>query len=208
MVTFPGTIPKVRVLKLECGSSFNLVLSESGHLYTWGFGKSGSLGLGEQSSCPTPKRIETMYSNDPCQNIVDISCGSSHSLAIDNGGKIYSWGNGQGGRLGHNAEVGENSPRNIEFLKDKFIKFIEAGDASSACITHDLLVYMWGSGLNGRLGNGTKENIKEPELSEELRKKQVKAISKGTNTTFAIFENKTVFGWGSSKNGKLGFELP
>jgi E3 ubiquitin-protein ligase HERC2 len=70
--------------------------------------------------------------------MVDISCGSSHSLSVDNKGRIYSWGNGQGGRLGHNQEVGENVPRQItEGLEGKFVKFIEAGDASSACITSD-----------------------------------------------------------------------
>ena len=30
----------------------------------------------------------------------------------------------------------------------------------------------------------------------------------GTNSTFAILESKKVLAWGSSKNGKLGFELP
>ena len=31
-------------------------------------------------------------------------------------------------------------------LKNKIVKYIEAGDASSACITVDSLVYVWGSG--------------------------------------------------------------
>lgn len=139
--------------------------------------------------------------------MTDISCGSSHSLAIDSNGLIYSWGNGQGGRLGHNQEVGENAPRQIKELAGKHVKFIEAGDASSACITHDLMVYMWGSGLNGRLGNGTHGSELTPQLSQELKDKQVSSISKGTNSTFAIFETAQVFGWGSSKNGKLGFQL-
>jgi len=39
-------------------------------------------------------------------------------------------------------------------LADKKVKIIEAGDASSACILVDFSVYMWGSGMNGRLGNG------------------------------------------------------
>jgi len=82
------------VAKVECGSSFTLVLSESGLLFSWGFGKSGSLGLGEKSYCPTPQQIQKTYTNEDCKNIVDISCGSSHSLAIDNAGNIYSWGNG------------------------------------------------------------------------------------------------------------------
>jgi len=30
---------------------------------------------------------------------------------------------------------------------------------------------MWGSGLNGRLGNGTLSNVLVPEISMELKKK-------------------------------------
>jgi E3 ubiquitin-protein ligase HERC2 len=97
--------------------------------------------------------------------MTDISCGSSHSLSIDSGGKIYSWGNGQGGRLGHGAQVGENCPRKIKGMQGRFVKYIEAGDASSAAVTHDFQVYMWGSGLNGRLGNGTYINELLPQLS-------------------------------------------
>jgi len=41
--------PTIQVTKVECGSSFTLVLTSQGMLYSWGFGKSGSLGLGEKS---------------------------------------------------------------------------------------------------------------------------------------------------------------
>ena len=46
--------PRISVVKLECGSSFSLVLTTDGHLYSWGFGKSGSLGLGEKSEAAYP----------------------------------------------------------------------------------------------------------------------------------------------------------
>jgi len=46
--------PTISVVKLECGSSFSLVLSAQGWLYSWGFGKSGSLGLGEKSEAAYP----------------------------------------------------------------------------------------------------------------------------------------------------------
>lgn len=52
MVQFPD--PSIQVIKVECGSSMTLVLSSDGLLYSWGFGKSGSLGLGEKSNCMTP----------------------------------------------------------------------------------------------------------------------------------------------------------
>lgn len=92
-------------------------------------------------------------------------------------------------------------------LQNVQIKYIETGDASSACITHDSKVYVWGSGLNFRLGNGDAKNVNVPSLSAELREKMVTSIIMGSNSTFAIMESKSVFAWGSSKGGKLGFEL-
>jgi hypothetical protein len=35
-------------------------------MYSWGFGKSGSLGLGEQSSAKTPEEITKLYNGDTC----------------------------------------------------------------------------------------------------------------------------------------------
>ena len=33
--------------------------------------------------------------------IIAIACGSAHCMALSAAKKVYSWGNGQGGRLGH-----------------------------------------------------------------------------------------------------------
>ena len=139
--------------------------------------------------------------------MVDISCGSSHSLSLDSAGKIYSWGNGQGGRLGHGREVGENAPRQIMDLKDREVQAIDAGDATSSCMTQEEHVFMWGCGLNGRLGNGNTQNELYPMLSEEIKHLNVLNMKMGTNTSFAILESRKVLAWGSSKNGKLGFPL-
>lgn len=88
------------------------------------------------------------------------------------------------------------------------VQYIETGDATSACITIDNSVYMWGSTLNGRLGNGDNgQNVDVPAVSEELKNLQITAIVMGSTSTFGIRENKQVFAWGSSKNGKLGFEM-
>ena len=46
------------VTKIVCGNSYTLVLCENGHVYSWGIGKSGSLGLGELHTVKTvPTRI-------------------------------------------------------------------------------------------------------------------------------------------------------
>ena len=71
-----------------------VILTATGLIYSWGFGKSGSLGLGEISNTMTPLQISKLSTGEPCEGMVDISVGSSHTLALDNTGKTYSWGNG------------------------------------------------------------------------------------------------------------------
>lgn len=53
----------------------SIALTSSGLLYSWGFGKSGSLGLGEKSNSAFPCLIERLANNEECLDMVDISCG-------------------------------------------------------------------------------------------------------------------------------------
>jgi len=53
-----------------------LCLTKTGLMYSWGFGKSGSLGLGEKSNTATPCLIERLANNEECADMIDISCGS------------------------------------------------------------------------------------------------------------------------------------
>ena len=91
------------------------------------------------------------------------------------------------------------------FLADKVVKYIEAGDASSSCVLIDWSTYLWGSGMNGRLGNGVYEPVLKPFKSKELDGKQIIGIHKGTNNTFTVLDTNKVYGFGSSRGGKLGF---
>lgn len=45
LVRFDQVDNNVNIKKVQCGSSFAIALSETGSMYAWGFGKSGSLGL-------------------------------------------------------------------------------------------------------------------------------------------------------------------
>ena len=45
-----GQLTELQVVRVACGNSYSLALTQSGHVYAWGIGKSGSLGLGEIST--------------------------------------------------------------------------------------------------------------------------------------------------------------
>jgi len=85
----------VLIMKVSCGSTFSLALeAKQGHVYAWGMGNSGGLGLGEINKTNTPIKIKVQKNGQPFTNIKDISCGAHHCLALDNSGICYSWGHG------------------------------------------------------------------------------------------------------------------
>jgi len=51
--------------------------------------------------------------------VVEISAGESHSAAITKAQKLYTWGNGSYGRLGHGFQTNELKPKMVEDIVDK-----------------------------------------------------------------------------------------
>jgi alpha-tubulin suppressor-like RCC1 family protein len=91
-------------------------------------------------------------------------------LALEGNGMVYSWGNGQGGRLGHGDETGENLPKEIKYFRLQSIKvmIIEAGESNSAVITSKNELLIWGIGLHGRLGTGKTNNVYSPSFLDDM----------------------------------------
>ena len=49
-------------MRIACGDSFSLALTESGKIYSWGIGQNGSLGLGDTVlETHVPKRIQFYF---------------------------------------------------------------------------------------------------------------------------------------------------
>ena len=69
-------------------------------------------------------------------NVGSVSCGSAHTLAVSRDGKtVWSFGNGDGGKLGHGDTVRVYRPRVIEALQGMVIKKVCAGHQFSLALT-------------------------------------------------------------------------
>ena len=54
--------------------------------------------------------------------ILQISSGTNHCLALSENNEVYSWGHGQGGKLGHGDQVGKRkATKIISLCKTKVI---------------------------------------------------------------------------------------
>ena len=46
--------------------------------------------------------------------VVDINCGDEHSALLTEDGKVYTWGYGNDGQLGHKDKTNLNSPKLLQ----------------------------------------------------------------------------------------------
>mmetsp|Transcript_7790 Transcript_7790/g.9391 ORF Transcript_7790/g.9391 Transcript_7790/m.9391 type:complete len:132 (-) Transcript_7790:698-1093(-) len=109
-----GNISKV--IKVSAWGEFSMALKQDGSVYTWGANARGRTGHPEDV-----KMIDRPTKVAALKNIVEISAGYWHSLALDNRGKIFSAGNNKDGELGREgassgfAEVA--SPEGVTFAQ-------------------------------------------------------------------------------------------
>ena len=90
----------------------------------------------------------------PNTQVVSVSVGFKHTLALDRNGHVYSCGFGEDGALGHGNVEDVWALRRIEtkFSDTVIIKSISAGGLHSMALADDGAVYVWGCGKDGRLG--------------------------------------------------------
>jgi hypothetical protein len=85
-------------------------------------------------------------------SVVQISCGSSFSVALLSDGSLWSWGSCRFGCLGHGPSV-ENlaKPKKISCSSVRFA-FLSSGTNHVGCVSSTFELFMWGCNQQGQLG--------------------------------------------------------
>lgn len=88
------------------------------------------------------------------QHIVKVACGSgdAHTLCITSQGKLYSWGDGDYGKLGRGGSDGSKVPRLVEKLQDVEITDVYCGPHFSIALSKEGTVYSWGKVITHLIG--------------------------------------------------------
>lgn len=81
---------------------------------------------------------------------------------------MFSWGEGDDGKLGHGNKMSYDKPKLIEALKSKRVRDVACGSSHSAAITSNGELYTWGLGEYGRLGHGDTITQMKPRLVRAL----------------------------------------
>jgi RCC1 and BTB domain-containing protein len=155
-------------------------LTKAGEVFTWGDGKYGRLGHGdERNQQQSPKRVEALVG----MKAKEVSCGIYHTAVCTEDGHMYTFGKGEDGQLGHGGDTDNTfSPSLVQALEGKHITQVQCGFGThTMALTSSGYVFTWGKADFGRLGHG---NVKPscfsfPCLVEGLREHNVVQITSG-----------------------------
>ena len=142
-----ATVGVTAMTRVSAGSGHSLAMRVDGTVWAWGRNTYGQVGDGT-----TTHRLHAVPvgTNTFGQQIVNVSAGRFHSLALKADGTAYSWGYNAQGQLGRiTATVFEVSPAAIG-LAD--VVTFSGGGQFSLAVKGDGSIWAWGHNGNGQLG--------------------------------------------------------
>lgn len=197
-----------RVIDVICGQDHSIFMTESGTLYSCGWGADGQNGLGHYNNQHHPALINGDIKNE---KIVKVSCAGDCVLALNDKGEVFGWGNSEYGQISQEGIQQINVPTNLKYLNGvgKVVD-IAAGGSSCAVLNESGDVFVWGFGLLG-LGPNV-DYLKTPTLIPPTLfgrnafnpENRVISINCGMNHMAAINSDNDLFTWGRNKFGCLG----
>ena len=140
-------------------------------------------------------------SNADFVDIISVSAGYTHTLALKNDGTVWACGYNAQGQLGNGTTVSSTTPIMIEGFSD--VKSISAGYYHSVALKNDGTVWSWGYNTYGQLGNGSTTNSSVPIQVTGLTG-VIDKISCNGHHSLALKNDGTVWAWGYNYNGQIG----
>ena len=204
-ITAPTQIPlpqNVTAVSVSAGFDHVLMLGSDGNVYAWGNNEAGQLGTSFGDTLSTPTLVAGLQG----KSIVAVAAGHRFSLALSEGGKVYSFGLNDKLQLGYEPTAKASAtPTLIEALSGVFVKQIHAGYDSVTAIDVDGKVYLWGSGSNSVLGlEAPPENHLPTALPEAKGALPIVCADLSANHSAYLQNDGTVGFMGLNKFGQYG----
>jgi len=204
----PDSLKGVKVKKVAAGLFHSAVITDEGELITFGccrFGQSLSNIQTDGQVC-----IGKWIPVDGAR-LVEVACGRRHTVAVDEKGRIWTFGENKYGQLGRPFE-GKKDPIPTEVDSSE----MEIPDGSKIRLdcgwSHNIVqvtlkdsgvaIYGWGRNDKGQLGTGSfKDAIKKP--ARLFQDKRLSFVACGSESTMAIDDMSEILGCGWNEHGNI-----
>ena len=164
-------------------------------VYIWGSNDMGQVGNGTQQ----PQLIPQLISFNT--NIIQLSFGQKHGIALDHLGYVYTWGDNSFGQLGyildnHNDHANPFYPIPKQVTSIKNIKKVTCGENHNTVLTNDGNLYSWGNGETHQIGIFDNIDQPLPIFIKDLKDIDIIDISIGISISAAISNTGDCYLWG------------
>jgi len=196
--------------QISCGSVHTAAIKTDGTLWVWGNGIDGKLGTSENFPRNVYTPITTFSGGTNWANtatgvaeeLYTLSAGYRSNVAIKTDGTLWTWGYGTTGATGNATFFNAETP-STTFAGGITWKQVSCGRHHAAAIKTDGTLWIWGSGTDGRLGNGYTTSVSTP-ITTFTGGTDWKQVSAGYIQTAAIKTDGTLWTWGNNFDGQLG----
>jgi YD repeat-containing protein len=184
-------------LTVTGGGFFSLALMPDHTLQAWGANEYGELGDGSTTDRSAPVHVSSVLSN-----VVQVSAGWKHAVALTSDGKAWTWGDNTYGQIGNGitSTKGVSIPIQVPGLSN--VIAVSGGDRFTAILKADGTVWTWGWNGFGQLGDGTFTDRSLP--VQVLGLTDVILVAARDYHVLVIRSDGSVWAWGSGGNGELG----
>ncbi|KAM7396240.1 hypothetical protein PAMP_019297 [Pampus punctatissimus] len=99
---------------ISCGMDHTAILTKDGVVFTFGSGQHGQLGHNSFRNELHPRLVAELWG----AKIIKIACGRHHTLVMTDSRRVYSFGCGEQGQLGHGEESHPSVPLPVQLPQD------------------------------------------------------------------------------------------
>ncbi|XP_073918510.1 X-linked retinitis pigmentosa GTPase regulator isoform X4 [Castor canadensis] len=192
---FKNDIP----IYLSCGDEHTAIVTGNNKLYVFGSNNWGQLGLGSQSTINKPTCVKALKP----EKVKLAACGRNHTLVSTEKGNVYAAGGNNEGQLGLGDTEERNTFHRINFFTPQHhIKQLSAGSNTSAALTEDGRLFMWGDNSEGQIGLKNICNVCVPH--QVTIGKPISWISCGYYHSAFVTVDGELYTFGEPDHGKLG----
>ncbi|KAL3636429.1 hypothetical protein CASFOL_020976 [Castilleja foliolosa] len=165
----PKLIEKFQALNIQpavvaAGAWHAAVVGKDGRVCTWGWGRYGCLGHGNEDCESVPKVVEGLSN----VKAVHVATGDYTTFVVSDNGDVYSFGCGESSSLGHNGAAADEqgnrhtnvlTPELVSSLKQMNERVVQISltnsiywNAHTFALTDSDNLYAFGAGDKGQLG--------------------------------------------------------
>ncbi len=193
--TFQPVAGLTGVAQVSAGYYHSVARKSDGTVWTWGLDYLGRLGTGpDAGDALAPAQVTSLA------NVVAISAGGGHTLALRADGTVWAWGDNTYGQLGDGTTTARFLPVQVPGLTD--VVEVAAGYDHSLARKRDGSVLAWGSNYAGHLGDGTTTD--HPTPARVVGLSGVVQLSAGNSFSAALTSDGSVWMWGADFDAQLG----